>query len=180
MAASGSSTWTAATVLSSTTGASCGRIRCNWATGISLYEWPLEFLSPNVEAVQNDISQPKVVRERADGEHFLMVANGRQEGLMIPLLLQQVQIGRASLDATWEVSLQDDSVSRPHAEISYGNGAWHIRDLASRNGTFVNGRMVLARQSAVIRDGDTLQIGSCTLLFGSSYRPNVASTRFIG
>ncbi|MDX6583493.1 MAG: putative peptidoglycan lipid flippase [Solirubrobacterales bacterium] len=66
---------------------------------------------------------------------------------------EQILIGR-SPDA--DVSLDDRSVSREHAQlVQYGDGTW-IEDLDSRNGTFVNRRRVEAQ---LLEDGDEIQIG---------------------
>lgn len=47
-----------------------------------------------------------------------------------------VRIGRAP---ECEVRIQDGSVSRLHAELSHSDGAWRLRDLASKNGTLLAG-----------------------------------------
>jgi putative nucleotidyltransferase with HDIG domain len=38
-----------------------------------------------------------------------------------------------------EIVLDDSSVSRRHAEVRHGEDGWHVRDLESTNGTYVNG-----------------------------------------
>ena len=47
-------------------------------------------------------------------------------------------------------------VSRRHAELIRQGPVFSIRDLASRNGTFVNGRRV---QHAALSEGDVLRLG---------------------
>jgi hypothetical protein len=49
------------------------------------------------------------------------------------------RIGR---DESCEVRLDDPLVSRRHAEIRFEHGRWWVVDLASRNGTRVDGRLV--------------------------------------
>lgn len=44
-----------------------------------------------------------------------------------------------------DVTLADASVSRTHAVLSCGTGAWTVRDLGSKNGTFVDGDRVVDR-----------------------------------
>ena len=63
------------------------------------------------------------------------------------------RIGRS---ASCDVVLDDDSVSRRHAEIALRGGVCVIRDLGSCNGTWVNGRAV---RRARLRRGDELQLG---------------------
>jgi hypothetical protein len=54
--------------------------------------------------------------------------------------------------------LADDFVSDEHAELtSDGSGEWRIRDLGSTNGTYLNGRKVIA--STAVAAGDQLQLG---------------------
>ena len=48
-------------------------------------------------------------------------------------------IGR---DASSEVHLTHDKVSRQHAKVDFERGRWWITDLGSRNGTYLNGKLV--------------------------------------
>jgi hypothetical protein len=57
--------------------------------------------------------------------------------------------------------LDDAFVSGAHAEIMFDQGAWWVVDLASTNGTFVNGRQVRARIR--LANGDVVQFGRMTL-----------------
>jgi transcriptional regulator with GAF, ATPase, and Fis domain len=56
----------------------------------------------------------------------------------------------------------DRRLSRRHAEIARGSGGWRVRDLDSRNGTFVDGRAVrgevLVDSVRVIRAGDSVLV----------------------
>ena len=46
---------------------------------------------------------------------------------------------RAGRLGSLEIVLDDSSVSRRHAEVRHGDDGWHVRDLESTNGTYVNG-----------------------------------------
>jgi adenylate cyclase len=72
-------------------------------------------------------------------------------------------IGRAPSN---QVVLDDEHVSRHHAVVrtAAADGCW-IVDLGSANGTYVNQRRVTAQR---LRDGDTIIIGSCLIVFRSS------------
>lgn len=61
------------------------------------------------------------------------------------------------------VQLNDDLVSRRHAEIKLNSDGWQIHDLGSRNGTFVNEQLVSS--PATLRDGDLIGIGNSRLKF---------------
>ncbi len=103
----------------------------------------------------------------AGGEHpTLHITSGPQEDAEIPLLTPQVTLGRATRSATWDISLQDRAVSRPHAEIKLDeSGSWTITDLGSANGTFVNGLPLEANQPHPLQDGTVLKLGETTMLF---------------
>lgn len=59
----------------------------------------------------------------------------------------------------------DAGVSRRHAMISLQNGSYCIEDLASANGTFVNGRRLHPQAPFPIRPGDELKLGTLLLRF---------------
>ena len=62
-------------------------------------------------------------------------------------------VGRSS---ECQLQLPDAQVSRRHCELSYGSTGWHIRDLGSRFGTFLNDQKV---DEAPVCPGDRLRIG---------------------
>lgn len=104
----------------------------------------------------------------ATGRSSLIVTNGPQEGQTIPLLLEKVVIGRATKNASWEILIQDPSVSRPHARLEKEDNRWYIHDLNSSNGTAVNNHPV-SGQPQLLEDGDTLTLGGSILLFRSGW-----------
>jgi pSer/pThr/pTyr-binding forkhead associated (FHA) protein len=80
---------------------------------------------------------------------------------LIPLDGQRVTLGKASTNA---VSLEhDETVSRLHAVLENLGFAWSIRDLGSRNGTYLNGERITAER--VLRSGDEVRVGKSRLLF---------------
>lgn len=98
------------------------------------------------------------------GSAQLTITTGTQEGSVIPLLLDKVTVGRATSKANWEISLQDPSVSRPHAQIERLGRVWRVVDLGSANGTIVNGSPV-NQQGRVLTDGDLIAFGATLVLF---------------
>ena len=64
-----------------------------------------------------------------------------------------------------DVVLDDDSVSRKHAELARGDrGIYQLRDLESGNGTFLNGKPV-GTEPVVVPEGAKLRFGDVELLF---------------
>ena len=86
----------------------------------------------------------------------------RPEGAeLIALETARVTIGRA---ATNEVGLTSDGkASRLHASLERLPAGWCIRDLSSRNGTFVNG--VRVDRDRPLHAGDEIQVGNTRLVF---------------
>jgi putative nucleotidyltransferase with HDIG domain len=70
---------------------------------------------------------------------------------------------RAGRLATVEVVLDDNSVSRRHAELKHTQQGWRVRDLGSTNGTFVNGERISAAEYP-LKPHDILRCGNVTLV----------------
>lgn len=68
-------------------------------------------------------------------------------------------IGRHS---TNDIPLPDRTVSKRHAVVGRVRGQAVVKDLGSRNGTFVNGQKV---EKAILSCGDRLKVGSVMLRF---------------
>ena len=58
---------------------------------------------------------------------------------------------------------EDPKVSRNHAEIFWRDGISYIRDLASTNGTNLNGNLLTPKSEYALSDGDILRIGDTSL-----------------
>jgi protease PrsW len=85
----------------------------------------------------------------------LTVESGSMSGHRIRPDDGAVVLGR---DESCAVRFLDERlVSRRHAEVRAEGGRLFVRDLGSRNGTFVNGRRV---STAELRPGDTLRLGA--------------------
>jgi hypothetical protein len=62
-----------------------------------------------------------------------------------------------------DVVIEDENVSRRHAELRRRDTEWVLTDLGSTNGVTINGRRVQA--PTPLRPGDRLELGSSTLSF---------------
>jgi hypothetical protein len=65
--------------------------------------------------------------------------------------------------ASNDVVVDADGVSRVHAVLERFGDTWCVRDLGSRNGTFVNGARVLGERP--LHSGDEILLGRLRLLF---------------
>lgn len=135
---------------------------------IRLFVPTIEFLAADNDDVQRANETGRIINPvNFTGQGSLIVTNGLQEGQVIPLLLPSLTIGRATQNATWEILIQDPSISRPHARLERHEEGWFIYDLASSNGTLVNTEQVTSVGLA-LKDGDKLTLGATVLLFRST------------
>ena len=87
----------------------------------------------------------------------LVVDDGRTAREL--LLVGTMVVGR---DPECEISHRDPRLSRRHAEFSIGEHGVLVRDLESRNGIRVNGRVV---KEALLQPGDLVQIAQLSVRF---------------
>ena len=64
-----------------------------------------------------------------------------------------------------DLSIRAAQITRSHAELALHAGRWRIRDLGSRNGTFVNTTQV--REWTVVSPGDQVRFGSVAFFLAS-------------
>ena len=69
-----------------------------------------------------------------------------------------------------DICFPDTMLSRHHAEFQLRSGCYHIVDLASTNGTYVNDVRVHGEQ--VLGDGDVVTVGGATLMFRETDLPS--------
>jgi pSer/pThr/pTyr-binding forkhead associated (FHA) protein len=93
------------------------------------------------------------------GAALVVRAGGGRVGESFPLDGDRMTIGRRP-DS--DVFLDDVTVSRDHALIVRRGEEYHLDDLGSLNGTYVNRRRI---ESHRLADGDELQVGKYKLTF---------------
>lgn len=90
---------------------------------------------------------------------ILRVKAGPHKGKVFEVTDKNLVVGR---DVTDGIQVMDQGVSRQHAEILRIGEMYFIRDLGSRNGTFVNDKTV---KDEILRVGDQVRIGNSVLVF---------------
>ncbi|MBI4582607.1 MAG: FHA domain-containing protein [Planctomycetes bacterium] len=90
---------------------------------------------------------------------ILRIQTGPKKGALIHIQEPSLTLGRGE-----KIGLQvpDQGASRRHAEIFRIGELHFIRDLASRNGTFVNDRKIT---EVVLREGDQIRVGDTFMVF---------------
>jgi|OM-RGC.v1.015044117 FOG: FHA domain len=90
--------------------------------------------------------------------------------------IETLVIGRSApdVDESPEIDLAlydafDRGISRRHALLFWRNGALHIMDNDSSNGTFLNGRRLPPREPAIIRNHDVIGLGGLTISISLEY-----------
>ncbi|MFQ6104495.1 MAG: FHA domain-containing protein [Candidatus Glassbacteria bacterium] len=91
--------------------------------------------------------------------HRLQVLSGLRKGESFPLEGTALKIGRGE---ECEIDLRDPVTSKEHARIEFKDGAYFIKDMKSKHGTFVNDVKI---DSSRLRSGDEIKIGESVLRF---------------
>jgi pSer/pThr/pTyr-binding forkhead associated (FHA) protein/S1-C subfamily serine protease len=90
----------------------------------------------------------------------ITILTGPRAGLSLDASGEKITIGRAP-DADLRLHpLQDILVSAHHATLWSDGQTYFIRDLGSRNGTFLNGVRIPPGSDRKVRDGDLVDLGS--------------------
>jgi FHA domain len=99
-----------------------------------------------------------ISRRLAPFGHYLAFADNGTEWL-VPLDAKVIHIGRGLTSA---VRIEEQRVSRSHAILVRHGHTTRLLDNRSANGTFVNGRQVIA---ANIADGDVIRVGPVVMTY---------------
>ncbi len=99
---------------------------------------------------------------------LLVYAGGRPAHLVLPLVDGARALGRDELAA---MGVPDKRVSRRHLHVELDGGRWSVRDLGSRNGTFVDGE---ARDEAERLLAPVIRIGRTLILPVGDVRPHLS------
>jgi len=122
------------------------------------------FLVFVMRAIYRDVSAPEVAtrtprRKKKDMPHLVVVTADRNIGAKY-YLVDDVHIGRAG---NCHIVIDDTYASQQHARVFDSNGSFHVEDLGSTNGTYVNGRKI--SYPLELRQGDRIKIGKTVFEF---------------
>ena len=114
----------------------------------------------------DDSEQTLVTRLQSDelkatrsGDACVVIIYGTELGKRVRLGTAPFEIGRATKN---DLAIDQESVSRTHARITFDGAHYWLQDMRSTNGTLVND--VGIREQA-LKDGDQVQIGRTILKF---------------
>lgn len=90
---------------------------------------------------------------------FLLTLEGENKGKIYEVKTPSTIIGRKY----GNIIIQDEMVSKKHAQIDIlSEDIFYIKDLASTNGTYVNGKKISYQK---LEEGDKIKIGNTTFKF---------------
>lgn len=130
--------------------------------GGALQEDTTVTLTP-VEAEEEFADDHALLQEELEsGQALLIVKRGPNAGstFLIEADQDMVTMGR---NPESDVFLDDVTVSRKHAELRRReDGSFHVHDIQSLNGTYVNGERV---EETMLASGDEIQVGKFKIVF---------------
>ena len=88
-------------------------------------------------------------------EYALRVSSGLTQGALVPLSKKKNILGRSFRAC---LPLEDERVSREHAQILMNEGKFFLSDMGSTNGTFLNNEEV--KGEIEVKSGDVIRIGN--------------------
>jgi pSer/pThr/pTyr-binding forkhead associated (FHA) protein len=105
---------------------------------------------------------PVMVNET--GNPSLVVFTGKKTWQIDLTHLEQVSIGR---DESCSIFIDDENVSRRHAEVQHVGDTFILKDLSSTNGTWVRGKKI---DQHSLQDDDTFRIGFAQIIFKNGFQ----------
>lgn len=90
---------------------------------------------------------------------WLVLVQGKNQWKDFPIRKTKISLGRAP---ECDIVLDDEHLSGKHASLKLVDNAWHLTDLDSGNGTFVNEKEISRVQ---LSDNDIIKAGNTILKF---------------
>ena len=116
---------------------------------------------PGTEELESDSAAPAVPYLKLEVEAFLLILGASPGQERRPLTLARTIFGRSGAD----IELEDAAISGAHFQIEAFGKEFFLRDLDSRNGTFLNGAPVRYSQ---LLPWDQITAGKTSLIFRTS------------
>ena len=109
-------------------------------------------------------------------KNMLYVINGRFERNEFPLEGDTVLVGRSPEN---HIRLNDPSVSRAHLKIVRRGETFHIEDLNSRNGTWINGMPVKPGSEVPVTTGQHISLGNILVTIGRIFESEGLTSQYM-
>lgn len=131
-------------------------------------EYRHNHINSEYNAIPEDRNSNKPVITPDDPDYaysraWLLQKDGPESGKKFPIFWEQITLGRGEYNT---VVTNDQAVSLEHAKIKKVNNTYLLFDLASDNGTFLNGKKLLRPKP--LYDWDEIKIGRTLFIFRGS------------
>ena len=100
----------------------------------------------------------------------IYIMKGPEKGRSFELKGDMTTIGRG-VDA--DIRLSDKTVSKRHTQIMQRGNKYVLKDLGSKNGTFLDGKRIIADTLHEIREGVSVAIGGTSFSLGKPFAQKV-------
>lgn len=136
-------------------------------------EEPMKNISVKFPEMTEKEEQP-VVTQRNFGETVVLSAGvitgpatlvSREPGELATIYLQKDLMVVGKMENAADAVIDLPTVSRIHAKIRKRDGEYYLTDLNSRNGTSVNGKMLLAEEEYCLQDQDEVDFAQARYIF---------------
>ncbi|MFY7930664.1 MAG: FHA domain-containing protein [Oligoflexus sp.] len=101
-----------------------------------------------------------------DKRGVLVCISGKSQNELVKLRRDNTIFGREKAD----IIVSDPEVSATHCQVQCIDDSYHIFDMNSSNGTYVNGQRIV---KAKLKEGDMIEIGKTAFRFGLEDEKNV-------
>jgi len=101
----------------------------------------------------------------------LYIYPNKGDTFQFPLAEKKISVGRSSSN---DIPLEDPFCSGHHAYVYPVEGSYVVRDISSKNGVFVNGKLI--RSETKLKKGDEILVGTTSIFFNKESASNVDFT----
>jgi len=112
------------------------------------------FLAFALYTLWRDLQRQTELQGARQARPLMLEFEAGNENLVRTYTQSEVIIGRSP---GCDYTLDDKTVSARHTRLVYHHGQWWVEDLASTNGTFLNGEPIIT--PGVLANGDQLRCG---------------------
>lgn len=113
------------------------------------------------QAIPEAVNDTVIIDQKPPAMAWLAIKSGSRAGTTLRLKQGDTDLGRSATSN--DHAFDDETVSERHARVRWQDGQFYLHDLASKNGTFVNGQRIDRPQP--LRSSDTIAIGRTELVF---------------
>lgn len=133
-------------------------LRVIWAVWTELRAPAVESVGADAERASRGREKPSKPRRAAKAEPTVLRVLEPAELVATHALAAEMTMGRAP---GCTIVVDDTYVSQLHARVYKAEDGWHVEDIGSTNGTFLNGDQLTS--SRPVRRGDRIQLGNAVM-----------------